>query len=465
MKKEFNKSDLIHFIGIGGIGMSGIAELMHDLGYLVQGSDIKKNSNISRLLNKKIKIFIGHNKNNINGVNLLVSSSAIQSNNIEIISAINKRLPVVSRAEMLGELMRFKRGIAVAGSHGKTTTTSILGNILQQAKLDPTIVNGGIINSLSTNSRMGKGKWMVAEADESDGSFLLLPNEINIITNIDNEHIDYYKSIKSLFKSFKKFSSNIPFYGSSIICLEDEYSRKLANQITTRNIITYGINKKDADLNITSIDYNNNKSYFNLILSLKVSKRKKRNFRFSLNQLGKHNVLNASAAILASLKIGIKIKHIEKALLHFKGVERRFTYIGKVNNTVVYDDYAHHPKEIKASIEIARILCKGKIILIFQPHRYSRTNLLFNDFVKILKNIDVVILGNIYSAGEKKIGNLNNKLFKILKKTSKKTILKIDKQSELRKIIKPYFDKNNLIIFMGAGSITKWAKDFILKSE
>lgn len=465
MKKEFNKSDLIHFIGIGGIGMSGIAELMHDLGYLVQGSDIKKSSNVNRLLNRKIKVFIGHKKNNIKGVNLLVSSSAIGSNNIEIKSAINKRLPVVSRAEMLGELMRFKRGIAVAGSHGKTTTTSILGSILQQAKLDPTIVNGGIINSLSTNSRMGKGEWMIAEADESDGSFLLLPNEINIITNIDNEHIDYYKNIKSLFKSFKKFSSNIPFYGSSIICLEDDNSRKLANQITTRNIITYGINKKVADLNITSINYKNKKSYFNLILSSKVIKRKKRNFRFSLNQLGKHNVLNASAAILASLKIGIKIPYIQKALLDFKGVDRRFTFIGKINNTPVYDDYAHHPKEIKASIEIARMLCKGKIILIFQPHRYSRTNFLFDDFIKILKNIDIVVLGKIYSAGEKKIYNLDKKLFKILKKTSKKNILRIDKQSELQKIIKPYFNKNNLIIFMGAGSITKWARDFIWNSE
>jgi len=312
MKKKFNKSDLIHFVGIGGIGMSGIAELMHDLGYHVQGSDIKINSNVNRLLNKKIKIFIGHKKSNLKDVNLLVISSAIQKSNIEIISSIRRRLPVVSRAEMLGELMRFKRGIAVAGSHGKTTTTSILGSILHQAKFDPTIVNGGIINSLSTNSRMGKGEWMIAEADESDGSFLLLPNEINIITNIDPEHLDYYNNIKSLYKSFKKFSSNIPFYGSSIICLENKNSNKLANQITTRKIITYGINKDKADLNITSINYKNNKSYFNLILSSRLTNRKKRNFKFSLNLLGKHNVLNASAAIVASLKIGIKIYYIKK---------------------------------------------------------------------------------------------------------------------------------------------------------
>ena len=461
MNKKINKFDLVHFVGIGGIGMSGIAELMNDLGYLVQGSDNKVSQNIKRLSNKGIKVFIGHKKKNINKAKILVVSSAIKKNNIEIDSAIKKRLPVVSRAEMLGDLMRFKRGIAIAGSHGKTTTTSILGNILQNAKLDPTIVNGGIINSLSSNSRMGKGKWIIAEADESDGSFLLLPNEINIITNIDEEHLDYYQNINNLFKSFKKFITNIPFYGCSIICLENKYSKKLATQISNRKILTYGFNKAIADLNITNFYFKNSKSYFTIKLSEKIKKTKTKKYKFSLNLLGKHNILNATAAIAVSLLINIKVSSIRKTLMYFEGVQRRFNLIGKINNTKVFDDYAHHPQEIRASMGIARLLCKGKIIVVFQPHRYSRTKELFNDFIKILKEVDILVLEDIYSAGEKKIKNLNTKLFNAIKKNSKKTIIKRNKNKKFNEIIRPYFSKNNIIVFMGAGSITNLAKEFV----
>tara|TARA_B100000029_G_scaffold10172_1_gene11111 strand:- start:1239 stop:2636 length:1398 start_codon:yes stop_codon:yes gene_type:complete len=461
MKKILKKINIIHFIGIGGIGMSGIAELMFKLGYKVQGSDLKINENIRRLQKKKIKIFLGHKKSNITEASVIVVSSAIKKNNLEIKFALKKGLPIVSRAEMLGELMRFKRGIAVAGSHGKTTTTSILGNILQKANFDPTIVNGGIINSLSSNSRMGNGEWMIAEADESDGSFLHLPNEINIITNIDEEHMEYFKNFKNLLNSFKKFSSNIPFYGSSIICLENDNTKKIIKQITNREVITYGLNKSYGDLNITKIKYIKNKSYFDLVISSKLIQKKPQKISFILNLLGKHNVLNATAAIGVALKIGIDIKTIKNALMNFTGVQRRFTFLKKIKHTEIYDDYAHHPKEIEASLEIAKHLCNNKIILVFQPHRYSRTKVLLNDFVKILKKIDILVLTNIYPAGEKEIKNLNLTFLNKIKRNSNNTIIRINDKKELFPILNPYMNKKNLIIFMGAGSITNWAKDFI----
>ncbi|PPR42648.1 MAG: UDP-N-acetylmuramate--L-alanine ligase, partial [Alphaproteobacteria bacterium MarineAlpha5_Bin11] len=307
MKKEPKKLGRIHFVGIGGIGMSGIAELMHKSGYFVQGSDININSNVRRLKSKGVKIFYKHNNKNISNATVVVFSSAIKKNNPEIVEALKRRIPLVSRAEMLGELMKFKRGIAIAGSHGKTTTTSILGGILEEASLDPTIVNGGIINSLHSNSRMGKGEWMVVEADESDGSFLYLPNEINIITNIDFEHLDYYNKFENLYDSFKKFSSQIPFYGSTIICLEDKNTKKLSTEINRREVITYGIKKKESDLNIKSILLNKKQSIFEISLSKKFQSKNKKRITFNLNLLGNHNVLNATAAIAASLKIGIKI--------------------------------------------------------------------------------------------------------------------------------------------------------------
>ncbi len=465
MKNNFLKHGLIHFIGIGGIGMSGIAELMHDLGYKIQGSDKNFNLNVKRIQKKGIKIFIGHNKKNIKKTNAIVFSSAIKKSNPEIKEAIKKRIPVVSRAEMLSELMRFKKGIAVAGSHGKTTTTSILGSILELAKFDPTIVNGGIINSLSSNSRMGYGNWIVAEADESDGSFLHLPHEIGIITNIDYEHIEHYKNFKNLKNSFKKFALNIPFYGSSIICLENINSKNLAKSITTRDIITYFIDKDYADINITKIKYINNKSQFKIRLSNKFKKRIKFNkntIDFDLNLLGKHNILNASAAIAATLRIGINISVIKKTLDDFKGVQRRFTLIKEIYNTKIYDDYAHHPNEISATLEIAKNLRKNKIIVIFQPHRFSRTIDLYNDFIKILSKIDVLILTKIYPAGEKNIKGINKKLFNDLRKV-KKNVIKVENEYEIYKATKPFMNKNNIIIFMGAGSITNWAKNFILK--
>ena len=463
MKEKINKFGYIHFIGIGGIGMSGIAELMKNLGYFVQGSDILSNSNTIRLEKKGIKVLIGHNKRYVHNVSAVIFSSAVKKNNPEILEAIKQKIPVVSRAEMLGELMRFKRGIAIAGSHGKTTTTSILANILEEAKFDPTFVNGGIVNSVLSNSKMGNGEWMVAEADESDGSFLKLPNEINIITNIDIEHLDYYKNFNKLFLSFKKFSSSVPFYGCTILCLDNKYTNKLSRQITTREVITYGIDKLNADLNIINIKIKNGKSHFTIKLSEKFNNISKRKINLSLNLLGKHNILNSSAAVAVSLKIGIKAKTIQKTLSNFDGVSRRFTFIGKVKNTKIYDDYAHHPSEILASLEIAKILCRGKIIVIFQPHRYSRTKTLYNDFIKVLKKIDVLAICNIYSAGEKYEKGLDLKFYNDIKKNSKKFVIKVKNEKNIYKYISPYLKNDNLVIFMGAGSISNLAKKFILE--
>ena len=442
--------------------MSGIAELMFNLGYKVQGSDLNLNQNIKRLLKKNIKIFFKHNSKNIIGVKAVVFSSAIKKNNVELQAAKKKSIPIVSRADMLAELMRNKRAIAIAGSHGKTTTTSIVGSILHYCKKDPTIVNGGIINAFSSNNRFGFGKWIVVEADESDGSFLRLPHEINIITNIDEEHLDYYKSFKNLISSFEQFVTNVPFYGTSIICLEDKNSSKLAKKIKTRKIITYGINKKNADLNIVDIFIKKNYSIFSIKIKKNTFASYKHKYEFKTKLLGKHNILNATASIGVSLLLQLPIRKITKGLFDFKGVKRRFTYLGKINKANIYDDYAHHPAEIEATFEIAKQIKKNKIIVIFQPHRFSRTQYLYDDFINILKKVDYLFVSEIYPAGEQPIKNINSsKLVKDIIKKGGKNIIYLPKLKKLESVLSPFFVKENLIIFMGAGSISQWAYELM----
>ncbi len=448
----------IHFIGISGIGMSGIAELMNDKGYQIQGSDIISNDNTKRLKKKGIKFFEGHNKLNINYVNAVVYSSAIKKNNPEIKEAINKKIPILSRADMLGELMKEKKSIAIAGSHGKTTTTSLVGNILNQAKLDPTIVNGGIINSLSKNNRYGKGDWMVVEADESDASFLKLPHQISIITNLDIEHLDFYKTKENLFKSFENFINMLPFYGTSIICYDDKNLKTLISQNKTRNIITYSIKDKKADVYIYDIIKTKSKTSFKLKINNKNISHSK-NYKFTINSIGNHNVLNGAASIIASKIVGVKNSLINKALQNYIGVKRRFTYLGKKNNAFIYDDYAHHPTEILATLDAAKNL-KNRIIVIFQPHRYSRTNILMNDFIKVLSKIKHLIILDTYAAGEKKIrGATSRDLYKNLLRINK-NVLHLKNIKSLNIILKEHTMKKNTIIFMGAGSITNIAKRF-----
>ncbi len=449
----------IHFIGISGIGMSGIAELMQDKGYQIQGSDIILNENTKRLKKKGIKFFLGHSKKNIKSVTAVVFSSAIKKNNPEIKAAVSKKIPILSRADMLAELMKNKKSIAIAGSHGKTTTTSMVGNILNQSNLDPTIVNGGIINSLSKNNKYGKGEWMVVEADESDGSFLKIPHQISIITNLDIEHLDYYKSKDNLIQSFESFINMLPFYGTAIICFDDKNLKSIIKKNKTRNIITYSIKNKKADVFIYDIVKNTKKTSF----KLKINNNKiihHNNYKFTLNAIGYHNVLNATASIIASKLVGVNNILINKALNSYIGVKRRFSYLGKKNKAFIYDDYAHHPTEISATLDAAKNL-NNNIVVVFQPHRYSRTKILLNEFIIVLSKIPNLIILDTYSAGEKLIKGSTSKdiYLKISKKN--KNVIHLKNLNYLEKILIKYTITNNTIIFMGAGSISNIAKKYI----
>ena len=377
-----NRKIKIHFIGIGGIGMSGIAELMHKLDYTILGSDKKEGDNIKRLRSIGIIVKIGHSKKNLQDVNAVVYSSAIKLNNPEILEAKKNKIPIVSRADMLGELMKNKKCIAVAGSHGKTTTTSLVGNILEAGKLDPTIVNGGIINSFSKNNKFGQGEWMVVEADESDGSFLKLPHQISIITNLDIEHLDYYKTTKNLYSAFEQFIAKLPFYGISIINEDDKNLKKIIQKNHTRRIISFSKQNKKANVFIESISFDNEYTKFKLIFNTPLNNIKG-SYSYKIKAIGMHNVLNGTASIIAGLLVGVKNNYIKNALVNYIGVKRRFTHLGKINLSNIYDDYAHHPTEIAATLSGANQINKT-IIVIFQPHRYSRTKILFNEFISIL---------------------------------------------------------------------------------
>ena len=442
--------------------MSGIAELMFELGYAVQGSDISMNANIRRLKKRGIKIYNSHHKNNIRNMSAIVFSTAIKKNNPELLECKRLYIPLITRADMLAELMKLKKSIAIAGSHGKTTTTSLVGSIFDNAKYDPTIVNGGIINSYSKNNRYGRSNWMIVEADESDGSFLKLPHEINIITNIDIEHLDFYKSKKNLLLAFEKFVTNLPFYGYSIICIEDINSRQIYKKIKTRKMISYS-KSKNSDVKIIKINKDKKGNNFSLFIKKGVIKGIQGKYNFETNLLGDHNIYNATAAIITSLLVEIPIQNIKNSLKVFQGVKRRFSFIGKIKKASIYDDYAHHPSEIKASYDIAKQISDKKIVVIFQPHRYSRTEILQNEFIKILKKIDVLYILDIYSAGEKSISNINSKnLVKKIKIKNKNTFY-VQNSKNLKCLLKKYFNQENTIVFMGAGSITNLAHELVSK--
>ena len=442
--------------------MSGIAELMFELGYTVQGSDISMNANIRRLKKRGIKIYNSHHKNNIRNMSAIVFSTAIKKNNPELLECKRLYIPLITRADMLAELMKLKKSIAIAGSHGKTTTTSLVGSIFDNAKYDPTIVNGGIINSYSKNNRYGRSNWMIVEADESDGSFLKLPHEINIITNIDIEHLDFYKSKKNLLLAFEKFVTNLPFYGYSIICIEDINSRQIYKKIKTRKMISYS-KSKNSDVKIIKINKDKKGNNFSLFIKKGVIKGIQGKYNFETNLLGDHNIYNATAAIIASLLVEIPMQNIKNSLKVFQGVKRRFSFVGKIKKATIYDDYAHHPSEIKASYDIAKQISDKKIVVIFQPHRYSRTEILQNEFIKILKKIDVLYILDIYSAGEKSISNINSKnLVKKIKIKNKNTFY-VQNSKNLKCLLKKYFNEENTIVFMGAGSITNLAHELVSK--
>jgi len=457
-----NKKIKIHFIGIGGIGMSGIAELMYKIGYTVLGSDSIESDNVKRLKNIGIVVNIGHHKKNLNDVNAVVFSSAIKKNNPEILEAKKNKIPIVSRADMLSELMKNKKCIAIAGSHGKTTTTSLVGNILESGKLDPTIINGGIINSFSKNNKFGKGEWMVVEADESDGSFLKLPHQISIITNLDIEHLDYYKTKKNLYSAFEQFIKNLPFYGIAIVNEDDKNLKKLIITNDTRKIITFSNKNKKTNVFIDKIYYDKEFSKFNLKFNIPIN-NVSGSYSYKIKAIGLHNVYNGTASIISGLLAGVKHRYVKKALINYIGVKRRFTHLGKINLSNIYDDYAHHPTEIAATLSGAKQVNKN-LVVVFQPHRYSRTKILFNEFISVLSRIKNLYILDTYAAGEKKIKGFESKDLYLRLKKLNNNLVYIGKQN-LNKIIYRQTNQNNIIIFMGAGSISKLANNFIKTNE
>ena len=457
MKKiNLGQKDLIHFIGIGGIGMSGLAQIMKNMGFRIQGSDQHKNKNTIICTKLGIKVFIGHSPSNIKKATILVKSTAIKNNNPEIKYAKKNKIPIYSRAEVLADAVSQKKNIIITGSHGKTTTTSLVAKILSDQKLDPTIINGGVINSLKSNAKLGKGDWAILEADESDGSFLKLPINYSIVTNVDYEHLDYYKKYKNLENSFVEFINKTPPTGKAIICLDNKNVRKILKKIKNKNILTYGENI-NANYVITKIKYNLDSTSFNLSFKDREKKRKLiKNINVKL--LGKHNVLNATAAFIVCLNLGADQNITKKSLKNFSGVQRRMTKVFSKNKNDFYDDYAHHPTEISSILEgVSNVNDKRKIISIFEPHRYSRVLSLKKEFSKCFFKSDMVIVCPLYSAGEKKDSKFNLINFaNSISKNSKTQIIIVKTELELIKYFRRNLTSNEIIIGMGAGSISKW---------
>ena len=459
MKIELAKSEIIHFIGIGGIGMSGLALIMKGMGFKIQGSDISSNKNIERLKKNNVKVIIGHSRKNINKATIIVISSAIKNNNSEVLFAKKKQLPIYKRGDMLGHITSLTKNITVVGSHGKTTTTSLISGIFSKTKLDPTIINGGVINSLDNSARLGKSKWSILELDESDGSFIKVLPTYSIITNIDREHMDYYKSMDNLFGLFQEFIGKVPSFGKSFICLDDKNNKKLIDKIKFKNFYTYGINKK-SQFQIKNIYQSKSYSKFDLNIQLQSKKNTLiKNIKIPL--IGLHNIRNATAAVAVSWTIGISKDIIKKGLNEFKGVHRRFNKIFKFRGIEFFDDYAHHPSEIKEVLSGVKDVYKEEsIICIFQPHRISRLKDLKKEFTLSFKKADQVILCPVYAAGEKiKLGFNYYNFAKTIAKNSKVKIFLVKDQLSLAKFIKQNIYGKKIVIGMGAGSISNWIKN------
>ncbi|MCZ7472015.1 MULTISPECIES: UDP-N-acetylmuramate--L-alanine ligase [Rhizobium/Agrobacterium group] len=454
---------LVHFIGIGGIGMSGIAEVLHNLGHRVQGSDQADSANVQRLRDKGIEVFVGHTADNLGDAEVVVVSTAIKKNNPELISAREKHLPIVRRAEMLAELMRFRNAIAIGGTHGKTTTTSMVATLLEAGNLDPTVINGGIINAYGTNARMGEGEWMVVEADESDGTFLKLPADVAVITNIDPEHLDHYGNFDAVRAAFRQFVENVPFYGFGVMCLDHPEVQALVGRIEDRKVITYGENPQ-ADVRFSNVRIDGTRSIFDVEI-----RRRRTGKIFSFTDLvlpmpGRHNVSNATAAIAVANRLGISEADIKKGLASFAGVKRRFTLTGEANGVQVFDDYGHHPVEIKAVLAAAREACKGRIIAVHQPHRYSRLSSLFDDFAHCFNDADTIILAPVYAAGEDPIeGASSEALVSAIKAAGHRDARFLEKREDLASQVAAIAKPGDFVVLLGAGNITQWAA--VLPSE
>jgi UDP-N-acetylmuramate--alanine ligase len=447
----------VHFVGIGGIGMSGIAEVLANLGYSVRGSDVSDSANVKRLRDMGLAIAIGHKAENIVGADVVVVSSAIKRDNPELVAARAKRLPVVRRAEMLAELMRLKSCIAIAGTHGKTTTTSLVAALLDAGGLDPTVINGGIINAYGTNARLGAGDWMVVEADESDGTFLKLPADIAIVTNIDPEHLDHFHTFEAVQDAFRAFVENIPFYGFAVMCTDHPVVQTLVGKLEDRRILTYGENPQ-ADVRLADLDHHNGAPRFSVLFRDRDGNTTHAIDKLSLPMPGRHNALNATAAVAVAHQLGIKDDMIRKALSSFGGVKRRFTKVGEWNGAVIIDDYGHHPVEIAAVLGAARESAKGQVIAVMQPHRYTRLHDLFEQFCTCFNDADAVIVAPVYAAGEAPIpGADRDALVAGLRARGHKQVIPLEGPEKLASLVKALAKPGDYVVCLGAGSITQWA--------
>lgn len=447
----------IHFIGIGGIGMSGIAEVLSNLGYKVQGSDINENSNTKRLVEKGARIYIGHKAENLGDAEVIVVSSAVKRDNPELMAARENHLPVVRRAEMLAELMRLRSCVAIGGTHGKTTTTSLVAALLDAGGFDPTFINGGIVNAYGTNARLGAGKWMVVEADESDGTFVKLPADIVVVTNIDPEHLDHYGDFDLAKLAYIQFVENIPFYGFAVMCIDHSVVQQLVGRIEDRRIITYGENPQ-ADVRLFNLHHKGIRTTFELAYTNRKTGLTRVISNLSIPMPGHHNALNATAAVTVALQLGVHDDDIRKGLANFSGVKRRFTHTGDWNGVTIIDDYGHHPVEIAAALKAARNVAEGKVIAVVQPHRYTRLLSLFNQFCTCFNDADIVVVADTYAAGEQPIeGAMQEDLVQGLKAHGHRHVLPLSGAGDLARLIKETSEPGDLVICLGAGSITQWA--------
>ena len=447
----------VHFVGIGGIGMSGIAEVMLNLGYTVQGSDQAESANVKRLRDKGVHVAIGHNAANLTGVKVLVVSSAIKPDNPELVEARAQRLPVVRRAEMLAELMRLKSCVAIAGTHGKTTTTSMVAALVDAAGFDPTVINGGIINAYGTNARLGAGEWMVVEADESDGTFLKLPADVAIVTNIDPEHLDHFKTFEAVQDAFRAFIENVPFYGFSVMCIDHPVVQSLVGRIEDHRIVTYGENPQ-ADVRLIDISHAGGSSLFTVVFRDRAGKFLHEIKNIALPMPGRHNALNATAAIAVAHELGVGDDVIRNALAKFAGVRRRFTRTGMWNGVTIIDDYGHHPVEIAAVLRAARESTKEHVIAVVQPHRYSRLHDLFEQFCTCFNDADTVVVANVYPAGEAPIAGADRDgLVQGLRNHGHRQVIALDGPDKLAPLIAGTAKPGDYVVCLGAGSITQWA--------
>ncbi len=447
----------VHFIGIGGIGMSGIAEILHNQGYVVQGSDAALNPNVQRLRDMGITVEIGQSGDNLGKAEVVVVSSAIRRDNPELMAARARALPVVRRAEMLAEIMRFKTAIAIGGTHGKTTTTTLVATLLDAGNLDPTVINGGIINAYGTNARLGGGEWMVVEADESDGTFVKLPADVAVVTNIDPEHLDHYGDFEGVKKAFHQFVENVPFYGFAVMCLDHPEVQALVGEIRDRRVITYGRNPQ-ADVRLIDLENRDGVQHFSVEIRDRIRQTQLRIDGLQLPMPGVHNALNATAAIAVADQLHVPAEAIRKGLREFTGVKRRFTKTGEVGGVTVIDDYGHHPVEIAAVLKAARQSAKRDVVAVVQPHRYSRVHDLFDDFAACFNDADTVIVAPIYAAGEQPLpGVTHEELVNRIRARGHRDARVIDRPEALAPLLASRVAEGDYVVCLGAGNITQWA--------